>query len=48
MAVLQTDKLDAVADRGYFNGFEILACDRAGIAAPGALPRCMGVTLGFQ
>ena len=31
-AVLQTDKLDAVADRGYFNGFEILACDRAGIA----------------
>jgi hypothetical protein len=21
MAVLQTDKLDAVADRGYFNGF---------------------------
>src|SRR4029078_10078824 len=30
-AVLQTDKLDAVADRGYFNGVEILACDRAGI-----------------
>jgi hypothetical protein len=28
MAVLQTDKLDAVADRGYFNGFEILACAR--------------------
>ena len=27
-AVLQTDKLDAVADRGYFNGDEILACDR--------------------
>ena len=24
MAVLQIDKLDAVADRGYFNGFEIL------------------------
>ena len=47
-AVLQTDKLDAIADRGYFNGLEILACDRAGIAAPGALPRCMGVTLGFQ
>ena len=22
-AVLQTDKLDAVADRGYFNGVEI-------------------------
>jgi len=30
-AVLQADKLDAVADRGYFNGEEILACDRAGI-----------------
>jgi hypothetical protein len=30
-AVLQVDKLEAVADRGYFNGEEILACDRAGI-----------------
>src|SRR5437763_12169356 len=28
--VLQTDRLDAVADRGYFNGVEIRACDRAG------------------
>ena len=26
-AVLQTEKLEAVADRGYFNGEEILACD---------------------
>ena len=38
-AVLQTDKLDAVADRGYFNGVEILACDRAGIAV--TLPKPM-------
>ncbi len=30
-AALATDKLDVVADRGYFNGEEILACDRAGI-----------------
>jgi hypothetical protein len=26
-AVLQVDKLEAVADRGYFNGEEILACE---------------------
>jgi transposase len=38
-AVLQTDKLDAIADRGYFNGVEILACDRAGIAV--TLPKPM-------
>ena len=38
-AVLQTDKLDAVADRGYFNGVEILACDRAGITV--TLPKPM-------
>ena len=30
-AVLQTDKLDVVADRGYFSSQEILACDQAGI-----------------
>jgi transposase len=30
-ATLQTDTLEAVADRGYFNGEEILACDQAGI-----------------
>ena len=38
-AVLQTDKLDAIADRGYFNGVEILACDRAGITV--TLPKPM-------
>ncbi len=30
-AALETDALDAVADRGYFNGAEILACDEAAI-----------------
>src|SRR6201982_493237 len=30
--VLGVDRLDAVADRGYYNGEEILACDDAGIA----------------
>jgi transposase len=38
-AVLQTDKLDAVADRGYFSGVEILACDRAGVTV--TLPKPM-------
>jgi len=38
-AVLLTDKVDAIADRGYFNGVEILACDRAGIAV--TLPKPM-------
>jgi hypothetical protein len=30
-AVLDTDKLEVVADRGYFNGDEILACEQANI-----------------
>ena len=30
-AALQVDTLDGVADRGYFNGEEILACEEAGI-----------------
>ncbi|MDI4239615.1 transposase, partial [Bradyrhizobium sp. Arg237L] len=29
--VLQTETLEAVADRGYFNSPEILACHEAGI-----------------
>jgi len=36
---LQTDKLDAVADRGYFNSPEILACAQAGITV--TLPKPM-------
>jgi transposase len=38
-AVLGVDKLEAVADRGYFSGEQILACDRAGIAV--TLPKLM-------
>jgi hypothetical protein len=38
-ATLQTEKLEAVADRGYFNGEEILACEEAGIAV--TLPKPM-------
>ena len=38
-ATLQTEKLEAVADRGYFNGEEILACDQAGITV--TLPKPM-------
>jgi hypothetical protein len=32
-AVLETEKLDAVADRGYFSSLEILACHQAAITA---------------
>jgi transposase len=38
-AALEVDKLDAVADRGYFNGEEILACEEAGITV--TLPKPM-------
>src|SRR5579864_176202 len=38
-ATLQTDALEAVADRGYFNGEEILACEEAGITV--TLPKPM-------
>ena len=38
-AVLQTETLDAVADRGYFNSPEILACHVAGITV--TLPKPM-------
>ena len=44
-AVLQTDKLDAVADRGYFNGVEILACDCAGITVTLPKPMTSGAKL---
>ena len=36
---LQTEKLEAVADRGYFSGEEILACEEAGITV--TLPKPM-------
>jgi transposase len=38
-AVLGTEQLDVVADRGYFSSGEILACDRAGITV--TLPKPM-------
>jgi hypothetical protein len=38
-ATLKAEKLEAVADRGYFNGEEILACENAGIAV--TLPKPM-------
>jgi transposase len=38
-AALGAEKLDAVADRGYFSGEEILACDNAGITV--TLPKPM-------
>ena len=38
-AVLQAETLEAVADRGYFNGEEILSCEQAGITV--TLPKPM-------
>lgn len=38
-AALKTDKLDVVADRGYFKSEELLACDKAGIVV--TLPKPM-------
>jgi len=38
-AVLETDELEAVADRGYYDGQEILACEEAGITV--TLPKPM-------
>ena len=38
-AALKVDNLDVVADRGYFNGEEILACEEAGITV--TLPKPM-------
>ena len=39
---LEADKLEAVADRGYFNGEEILACDEAGITVTLPKPQTSG------
>jgi transposase len=38
-ATLETERLDVVADRGYFNSEEILACEEAGITV--TLPKPM-------
>src|SRR5436190_23885987 len=44
-AVLQADELDAVADRGYFNSLEILACHEAGITVTLPKPMMSGAKL---
>jgi predicted deacetylase len=41
-AMLQTDSLEVVADRGYFSGEEILACDQAGITVTLPKPQTSG------
>jgi macrodomain Ter protein organizer (MatP/YcbG family) len=41
--VLGVDKLEAVADRGYFSGPEILACHNAGIAVTLPKPMTSGI-----
>jgi transposase len=42
-AVLETDALDVVADRGYYNGDEILACKEAGVTVTLPKPLTSGV-----
>ncbi len=39
---METDELDVVADRGYFKGEEILACDEAGITTYLPKPQTSG------
>jgi transposase len=41
--VLGVDELEAVADRGYFSGEEILACHKAGIAVTLPKPMTSGI-----
>ncbi len=41
-AVLERDKLEVVADRGYYNGDEIRACEQAGIEAYLPKPKTSG------
>ena len=45
-AVLDVDKLEAVADRGYYSGDEILACERSGISVTLPKPMKSGAALG--
>ena len=42
-ATLQTDSLEAVADRGYFSSEEILACEQAGITVTLPKPMTSGI-----
>ena len=41
-AAIGTEKLSAIADRGYFKGTEILACDKAGITVIVPKPNTSG------
>lgn len=41
-AVLGRDKMDVIADKGYFSGHEILACHKAGITATVPRPDTSG------
>ena len=40
--ILKTDRFEVVADRGYFSGEEILACDEAGITVTLPKPQTSG------
>ncbi len=42
-AALKSDRLDVVADRGYFSSLEILACDEAGITVTLPKPQTSGI-----
>jgi len=42
-AALETDRLEVVADRGYFKSEEILACDEAGITVTLPKPMTSGI-----
>jgi len=42
-ATLETDRLDVVADRGYFNSEEILACEEVGITVTLPKPLTSGI-----
>jgi hypothetical protein len=42
-ATLQTEKLEAVADRGYFSSEEILTCDQSGITVTLPKPMTSGI-----
>jgi hypothetical protein len=44
-AVLETDRLDVVTDRGYYKGEEILACEKAGITVTLPKPLTSGSTV---
>jgi hypothetical protein len=42
-AALEVEKLDVVADRGYFSSEQILACDEAGITVKLPKPLTSGI-----